>query len=179
MKYLNIAEIYSKIIFQYNKKAGWLIEAVPLKKEKKRKERKEFSPYKDAFKNLTCLAIILEQLLKAHLQDRIFSVVLVAHAEQFTMYLAGAEAQLHLGGVFVRLEGQRVFDVTLRLECSRYRRRHAAGAGPARIALTSRLSEATHAGAVLPATECRLLVITDLLGLWATSDAVTRQARMR
>jgi len=105
--------------------------------------------------------------------------VLIAHPEQFAVNLPRAESQLHLSGVLVRLERQCVLYVALGLESGRDGRRHASGTGPAGITLASRLGEAAHASAVLPAAERRLLIVADLLGLRATSDAVPRQTRMR
>ena len=105
--------------------------------------------------------------------------MLVADPEQFAVDLSSAESELHLRGIFIRLEGQGVFDVTLRLERGRYGGRHAAGSGPARVTLASGLGEAAHAGAVLPATERGLLVVAYLLGLGAAGHAVPRQAGMR
>jgi len=105
--------------------------------------------------------------------------VLIAHPEQFAVDLPRAESQLHLSGILIRLERQRVLYVALGLEGGRDGWRHASGTGPAGIALTSRLGEAAHASAMLPAAECRLLIVADLLGLRATSDAVPRQTRMR
>lgn len=104
--------------------------------------------------------------------------MLIAHSEQFTVNLSGAESQLHLSGILVRLEGQRVLDVALGLEGGRDRRCHTSGTGPTRIALTSRLGEAAHASAVFPAAEGRFLIITDLFCLRATGDAVSRETRM-
>jgi len=104
--------------------------------------------------------------------------VLVAHSEQFAVNLSGAESQLHLSGILVRLEGQRVLDVALGLEGGRDRRRHASGTGPAGIALASRLGETADAGAVFPAAEGRFLIVADLLRLRATGNAVPRETRM-
>lgn len=104
--------------------------------------------------------------------------MLIAHSEQFTVHFSGTESQLHLSGVLVRLEGQRVLDVALGLEGGRNRRRHASGTGPAGITLASRFGEAANAGAVFPATEGRFLVVADLLRLRATGDAVPRETRM-
>lgn len=115
---------------------------------------------------------------RAHLQNGIFPVVLIAHSEQFAMNLSGAESQLHLSGILVWLEGQRVLDVALGLEGGRDCRRHASRSGPAGIALASCLGEAAHAGAVFPAAEGRLLIVADLLRLRATGDAVPRQTRV-
>ena len=110
-----------------------------------------------------------------YLQDGVLSVVLVADSEQFAVDLSGTESQLHLRGIFVRLERQRVLHVTLWLESGRYSGRHATWTCPARIALAPGLGEASHAGAVLPATERRLLIVADLLGLRAAGHAVPRQ----
>lgn len=104
--------------------------------------------------------------------------MLVAHSEQFAMNLSGAESQLHLSGVLVRLEGQRVLNVALGLEGGRDRWCHTSGTSPAGIALTSRLGEAAHAGTMFPATEGRFLIIADLVCLRATGDAIPRKTRV-
>lgn len=114
-----------------------------------------------------------------YLQDGVLSVVLVADPEQLAVHLSSAESQLDLGGVFIRLEGQCVFNVALGLERGWYGGCHATGAGPTRVALASGLGEASHAGAVLPATERRFLIVAYLLGLGAAGHAVPRQAGMR
>lgn len=88
------------------------------------------------------------------------------------MNFSGTESQLHLSGIFIRFEGQCIFNVTLGLEGGRDRRRHASGTGPAGIALASRFGEAADAGAVFPAAEGRFLIIADLFRLRATGDAV-------
>lgn len=119
--------------------------------------------------NLQCLL---------YLQDGVLSVMLVANSEQLAMDLSSTESQLHLRGIFVRLERERVFHVTLWLESGRYGGRHASLTGPARIALAPGLGEASHASAVLPATERGFLVVADLLGLRAASHAVSRQSGM-
>lgn len=94
------------------------------------------------------------------------------------MNFSGTESQLYLSGVFVRFEGQCIFDVTLGLEGGRDRRRHASGTGPTGIALASRFGEAADACAVFPAAEGRFLIIADLLRLRATGDAVPRETRV-
>ena len=105
--------------------------------------------------------------------------MLVADSEQLAVDLPSAEPQLHLGRIFIRLEGQGVFNVALRLERGRYGGRHASGPCPAGVALASCLDEASHAGAVLPATERGLLIVAYLLGLGAAGHAVPGQARVR
>ncbi|KYN00797.1 hypothetical protein ALC62_08480 [Cyphomyrmex costatus] len=104
--------------------------------------------------------------------------MLVAHSEQFAVHLSSAESQLHLSGIFIRLEGQRIFDVTLGLESSWDRRCHATGTGPTGIALAFCLGEAADASAMFPATEGRFLIVANLLRLRATSDAVPRKTRV-
>lgn len=104
--------------------------------------------------------------------------MLIAHSKQFAVNFSGTESQLHLCGVPVRLEGQRVLDVTLRFEGGRDRRCQASGTGPTGTALASRLGKAANAGAVLPAAEGRFLIVADLLRLRATGDAVPRETRV-
>lgn len=123
--------------------------------------------------------IIIIIKIDKYLQDGVLPVVLVAYSEQFAVDLSSSESQLHLGGIFIRLEGQGVLNVTLRLERGWYGGRHAPRPGPSRVALASGLGEASHAGAVLPATERGLLIVAYLLGLGAAGHAVPGQAGMR
>lgn len=69
------------------------------------------------------------------------------------MDFPGTEPQLNLRGVFIRLEGQRVFDIALRLERRRNSGSHASWASPSRVALTPSFRETTDASTVFPAAE--------------------------
>ena len=77
--------------------------------------------------------------------------MLIRHAEEFAVLLAGAESQLDGSDETIRFEGQSVFHVTLRIESGRNRLLVASGARPARTALAAGFRQRSDARSVLTA----------------------------